>query len=81
MFLCVQGLKERKAKLQLPEAPKCMFEVVRLDKASYGWEEDKPLFENVDVIVERGMRLVIVGPNGAGKSTLLWALAGESACC
>ncbi len=64
----------------LPEPPKCMFEVVRLDKASYGWEPETPLFTGVNMIVERGMRLVVIGPNGAGKSTLLWALAGMYEC-
>jgi ATPase subunit of ABC transporter with duplicated ATPase domains len=72
----IQALKERRAKLMLPEPPKCMFEVVRLDRAAYGWDAQVPLFTGVDLIVERGMRLVIIGPNGAGKSTLLWALAG-----
>jgi len=72
-----QALRERKAKLQLPEGAKTMHEVIRLDKASFGWEADRPIFEDVNVIIERGMRLVIVGPNGAGKSTLLWALAAK----
>ena len=70
-----QGLREGKAKVKLQEGPKTMHEVVRLDKATFGWEEDRPILQDVDLILERGMRLVIVGPNGAGKSTLLWALA------
>jgi len=71
------NLQTRRAKIQLPEGPKTPFEVLRLDRAAFGWEPSSPLFEGVDMVVERGMRLVIVGPNGAGKSTLLWALAGK----
>ena len=38
---------------------------------------DKMLFENIDLHIERGLRLGIVGANGTGKSTLLNCLNGE----
>ncbi|MDI7775396.1 ATP-binding cassette domain-containing protein [Asticcacaulis sp. EMRT-3] len=35
-----------------------------------------PLFDGVDMAIERGMRACLVGRNGAGKSTLMRMLAG-----
>ncbi|MDO4544657.1 MAG: ABC transporter ATP-binding protein [Bacillota bacterium] len=37
----------------------------------------KPVLENIDITVERGMVTAILGPNGCGKSTLLKSAAGQ----
>jgi ATP-binding cassette subfamily B protein RaxB len=37
---------------------------------------DKPVFEGVDLEVERGKCLIVVGPSGCGKTTLLKVMAG-----
>jgi ABC-type multidrug transport system ATPase subunit len=39
----------------------------------------RPLFQEVDFVMEPGDRIGIIGPNGAGKSTLLNILAGKLA--
>ena len=38
---------------------------------------DLEVFDDVDVVVERGERLLIMGLNGAGKTSLLRVLAGD----
>jgi ATPase subunit of ABC transporter with duplicated ATPase domains len=37
----------------------------------------KPLFSNLDLMVEVGERVAVIGPNGIGKSTLLRTLVGD----
>jgi len=39
--------------------------------------DEKPLFQNLDLLVERGDRIGLVGPNGAGKTTLLRIIVGD----
>ena len=39
--------------------------------------ENKPLFKNVSLLVERGERVFITGENGCGKSTLLKMILGK----
>ncbi|MCZ7630186.1 MAG: ATP-binding cassette domain-containing protein [Microthrixaceae bacterium] len=38
---------------------------------------DRVLFEDVELLLDRGERLGVVGPNGSGKSTLLEVIAGR----
>jgi len=38
--------------------------------------DDKPLFSNLDMLVEVGEHIAIIGPNGIGKTTLLRTLLG-----
>ncbi|WP_028813568.1 ABC transporter ATP-binding protein [Streptomyces flavidovirens] len=44
---------------------------VALEKVSFRYEPDKPLIENLSVVVEPGQTVAIVGPTGAGKTTLV----------
>ncbi len=39
--------------------------------------DDKPLFRDLSLIMQKDMRVGILGPNGSGKTTLLRVLMGE----
>ncbi|MGH9128081.1 MAG: ABC-F family ATP-binding cassette domain-containing protein [Acidimicrobiales bacterium] len=55
-----------------PHAGKVVLEIAGLTKGFGG----PPLFEDLELVVERGERLLVMGLNGAGKTTLLRILAG-----
>jgi len=44
--------------------------VIRFEKVSFEYGHNKPILEDVDFTVRRGMKVTIVGQNGAGKSTI-----------
>jgi ATPase subunit of ABC transporter with duplicated ATPase domains len=74
----VQGpVREKKYNVRLPDPPRSgriVLEAEGLAK-SYG---ATPVFEGVDVTVERGRRLLVMGLNGAGKTSLLKVLAATT---
>lgn len=48
-----------------------------VENLSFGYEEDKLLFENISFEIKKDDRIAIIGPNGRGKSTLLRVINGE----
>ena len=58
-----------------PQPPRSTQRVLFLEGIAKSFGE-KHLYSNLDVLVERGDRIVLVGPNGSGKSTLLKMMAG-----
>jgi ATP-binding cassette subfamily B protein len=44
---------------------------VRFQKVQFGYKEDVPLIENMNIDVKPGQTIAIVGPTGAGKTTLV----------
>lgn len=69
----------RKPSLVLPDPPKGIGEkLLVLKKASIGYGDGSPpILEGIDLVINRGVKLILRGPNGAGKSTLLAALRGK----
>jgi ATP-binding cassette, subfamily F, member 3 len=72
-----------KPKLHLPVPPKVIGNVLLAlqNDAIVGYQEDNanfilPLISQVNLEIERGMKVLIRGPNGSGKTTLLDTLRG-----
>jgi ATP-binding cassette subfamily F protein 3 len=63
-------------KLNLPKAERTGDIVIAARDLSKRYD-DKVLFHDLGVHVERGQRWGIIGPNGAGKTTLVRCLLGE----
>jgi len=76
MELIEKPLAPRKPfRLQIPQPPRSGQRVISLNgiHMAYG---TTPVYQGLDLMIERDERTVLVGPNGAGKSTLLKILAG-----
>ena len=65
----------KKIHLSFPEPPHSGREVVSLRHIKKAYD-DKVIYTDLNLTVERGDRVTLVGPNGAGKTTLLKILAG-----
>merc|ERR1712194_888324 len=65
--------------LSLPVPPKPHGEnLLTIENASIGYDvNEEPLLRDINLVIPRGMKLLLRGPNGAGKSTLLKALRGN----
>jgi ATPase subunit of ABC transporter with duplicated ATPase domains len=51
--------------------------VIRFEKVSFEYGHNKPILEEVDFGLRRGMKMAVMGQNGAGKSTLFSLMTGE----
>lgn len=51
--------------------------VIEMSDVSFGYSEDKVLFENINFGMDMDSRITLVGPNGIGKSTFLKLIVGE----
>jgi len=67
----------RRSTLRFHEAAPSDFIPFELREAHIGWPNSTSLFHDVNLVLERGMKMIIVGANGCGKSTLMKTLAGD----
>ena len=56
--------------------------ILRFDQVSFGYEYGKPILDEVDFSLRRGLKVALMGQNGAGKSTIFqlitWLLQSDS---
>ena len=50
--------------------------VIRFEQVSFEYGHNKPILDEVDFPVRRGMKMAVMGQNGAGKSTLFRLMTG-----
>ncbi|MBD2741061.1 ABC-F family ATP-binding cassette domain-containing protein [Coleofasciculus sp. FACHB-1120] len=65
----------RTLRFRFPAAPRSGREVVEINNLVHMYDE-KILFLDANLLLERGDRIAFLGPNGAGKSTLLRLIMG-----
>lgn len=51
--------------------------ILRFSELSFGYQEHRPLLNEVDFSLKEGNRIALMGQNGAGKSTIFKLITGE----
>ncbi|XP_062182300.1 ABC transporter F family member 5-like [Phragmites australis] len=73
--LIEKPFQRKQLKIRFPERGRSGRTVLAIKNLQFGFG-DKTLFNNANLIVERGEKIAIIGPNGCGKSTLLKLILG-----
>lgn len=74
----VAQMDERVAPFIFPSAKtKLGNPIIRLDEASVGYEENKPVLRNLNLNLDADDRIGLLGSNGNGKSTMAKLLMGQ----
>jgi ATPase subunit of ABC transporter with duplicated ATPase domains len=70
--------KDKRFRFRFPPVPRCGLSIVEAHGLGHGYGTGKyqTLFRNVDIQVDRGMRVGFIGPNGSGKSTMMKIIQG-----
>ncbi len=52
--------------------------IIRFNEVSFEYGHNKPILDEVDIVVRRGAKLALMGQNGAGKSTIFSLITGKN---
>ena len=72
----VKPWQEKERRFKFPEAPRSSQVVARVENVTHGYDE-KTLFQNTSLQIDRGERVAMIGANGCGKSTLMRLIQGK----
>jgi ATPase subunit of ABC transporter with duplicated ATPase domains len=67
---------EKERRFRFPDAPRSSAIVARVENLTHGYDE-KTLFKNTNLQIDRGERVAMIGANGCGKSTLMRLMQGR----
>jgi len=66
----------KRRRFAFPECQRSAQVVARVENVTHGYDE-KTLFKNTSLQIERGERVAMIGDNGCGKSTLMRLIQGR----
>ncbi len=69
--------KPKKIRFKMNEIEKGSYLPLKIENLTFGYNENKNLFENLNIEIYRGERFLILGENGVGKSTILKLIANQ----
>lgn len=69
--------EDRSLYFEFQQIPHLGKSVMQLENLSIGYENERPLVQEINRQVRASQRIVITGPNGGGKTTLLRTIMGD----
>lgn len=73
----VSMMEDRTVPFKFPNPEPMRSPIIRLEEASVGYEEGKPILKGLDLRIDLEDRIALLGANGNGKSTFAKLLAGR----
>jgi ATP-binding cassette subfamily B protein len=66
-----QEVRDMEGAVVLPVRPPREAGRIAFEGVSFGYEADRPVLQDIELVVEPGETIALVGPTGAGKTTLV----------
>ncbi|MCK4982047.1 MAG: ABC-F family ATP-binding cassette domain-containing protein, partial [Victivallaceae bacterium] len=65
------------SKIRIAAPPHCGAKIISMENIGFTYDDERWIFNNVDLEVNRSDKIALVGYNGMGKTTLLKIIAGK----